>query len=208
MIDDFDPHNATQNSHYSSYPLLSFGWIYIAIDIRHINMVKIGITRQETPEQRVSQGKTYNPFLVLFATYELSKCTYGVSQEELNDIEGYIQCRSFLGGAIKHMRTERDSEWFICHPDEAESQIDWVLAKRGFSVDGKHLYDLYCGEDRLNGINVEKMKKIKKIYRPLPESFYYQADAAGIPFELFEGYYSYLEDFHSRDVIGKIYLSE
>ncbi|QWV07003.1 GIY-YIG nuclease family protein (plasmid) [Pseudoalteromonas shioyasakiensis] len=203
---DFDDEAADQNSYYSQYQPLENAWLYIAIDIRNMSMAKIGLTTRESPESRIAQGKTYNPFLTLFTSYELSKCTYGSSQKELNDIESYIHRRCIFGNAIKHLYTERDSEWFLISPENAEHQIDWILAKRGFAVDNKSLYTHNTEYEKFNYIAVERMKKIKKINRPNPYSFSEMAENCGISYNLYAPYYEYLLEFHNRDADGRIYL--
>ena len=201
---------ASQNPHYAHYPTIPNAWIYIAIDIRDMNMCKIGLTTKEDPLKRISEGRTYNPFLELFTTYQLSACTWGCSQKELNDIENYFHRRSTFGGAIKHVRTQRDSEWFFNDPEEAEHQIDWMLAKRGFSVRGWYLYEVYTREDRdqekLNYINVDALKEIKTIFRPDPYEYQNKALAAGIKDYQFVDYFNFLVDFNRGDEIRKIYL--
>jgi hypothetical protein len=54
---------ASQNPHYAHYPTIPNAWIYIAIDIRDMNMCKIGLTTKEDPLKRISEGRTYNHFL-------------------------------------------------------------------------------------------------------------------------------------------------
>ncbi|MDW7550708.1 hypothetical protein [Pseudoalteromonas peptidolytica] len=206
MYDDFDDEAASQNEYYSEYPALEHAWLYIAIDVRDMNLAKIGLTRRKSPLDRISQGKTYNPFLTLFASYELSKCTFGASQKELDDIEGYIHSRNAFGDPIKHLYTGRKSEWFFIHPEEAEYQIDWILAKRGFAVDNKVLYSHEIRHEKFNCIAVERMKKIKTIYRPNALVFSKMADEANIPFDMYRPYYDYLREFHQRDEDEKIYL--
>ena len=202
----FDSDQASQNSHYASYPTLPYAWLYIVVDIRDMSMSKIGLTTNKDPLNRISQGKTYNPFLMLFTTYELSKCTYGVSQKELNDIEGYLHGRATFGGALKHLQTGRDSEWFYIDADEAETQVDLHLAKRGFAVDGKTLYTTYEGYHEYGDIVPERMKKIKTIVRPDPEEFYQLVISRGMKPQQFQEYYQYLMEYHSRDSVGKVYL--
>jgi hypothetical protein len=201
---------ADLNSYYSQYPKIANAWIYIAIDIRDMNMCKIGLTTKEHPLKRISEGKTYNPFLELFTTYELSACTWGCSQKELNDIENYFHRRATFGGAMKHLRTLRDSEWFFNDPEEAEYQIDWMLAKRGFSVKGWSLIELYIRDDRdqerLNYINVDALKEIKNIFRPEPNEYTNRCLAAGLKEYQFKEYIDFLHDFHQGDEIRKIYL--
>jgi len=203
---EFDDDQAIENTHYTKFPTLKSGWLYIAIDIRHMNMSKIGLTTRENPSQRISQGRTYNPFLRLFAAYDLSQCTFGISKEELSDIEKYIHSRSVFGEPLKHIDSNRDSEWFFLDPDSAEYQVDSLLRKRGFSVDGKTLYTYYEGLETCGDIVIDRMKKIKTIYRPLPDEFNTQAERSGMPFELYQQYYNYLVSFHQREPIDKAYL--
>lgn len=201
---------ASRNSHYSSFPQLPNAWIYIAIDIRDMNLCKIGLTTKPHPRLRIGEGKTYNPFLELFTIYELSACTWGCSQEELNDIESYFHSRATFGGAIKYPSTMRDSEWFFTAPYEAEFQIDWMIAKRGFSVDGWCLYETCERKDRdqkrLNNINVEGMKRIKTIFRPDPCEYISKAASAGMQPYQYQYYVNYLRKYHNGDWIDKIYL--
>ncbi|MBO1405385.1 hypothetical protein BVJ64_18160 [Vibrio cholerae] len=204
MDEDYD--QASENPYYALYPKIPNAWLYIVIDIRDLTMSKIGLTTNEHPMNRISQGKTYNPFLMLFATYELSKCTFGISLKELQDIEGYLHGRSTFGGAIKHLQSGRESEWFYTHPEEAEYQVDIHLAKRGFSVDGKTLYTVYEGYQQHGDIVIERMRKIKTIIRPNPEEFYLNAVNCGLQPEQFRPYYDYLLEYHSRDAIAKVYL--
>ena len=203
-MEDLD--QASQNPYYADCPTLPHGWLYIVVDIRDMGMSKIGLTANPYPIIRISQGKTYNPFLMLFTTYELSKCTYGVSQKELSDIERYLHGRAVFGGALKHLQSGRDSEWFYMNPDSAEAQVDAVLAKRGFSVDGKTLRTFSEGYDQFNDIVPERMRKIKTIFRPNPRQFLEMAINCGFHRQQFQQYYEYLLDFHSRDEVGKVYL--
>ncbi|EGQ8195907.1 GIY-YIG nuclease family protein [Vibrio parahaemolyticus] len=203
---DFDDEAASQNEYYAEFPTLPYAWIYIAIDIRDMRMSKIGLTRQRDPQKRLAQGKTYNPFLTLFAVYNLAETTYGISNKELRDIENYIQSRAVFGDALKHFHTGRHSEWFFLDPDEAEAQVDWMIAKRGFAVDGKYLYTHDEKDEKFNGISVERLKKIKTIFRPFPDDFSQVAAEAGMPTYLCKDYLSYLDEFHSRDADGQIYL--
>lgn len=206
MIDDFDDEKASQNSYYAQFPASEYAWLYIVVDIRDMGLAKIGLTTRESPEKRVAQGKTYNPFLSLFTTYELSRCTFDTSKKELCDIESYIHGKSVFGDPVRHLSSSKNSEWFFIEPEEAEHQIDWILAKRGFAVDGKALWSASQKDVKYNSIAVDRMKKIKKIYRPFPDDFYRIAEASRIPFNLYKSYYSYLTDFHQRGADGKIYL--
>lgn len=150
---------STQNEHYLNYPPSMFAWIYIAIDIRDMSISKIGFTTKAAPQQRINEGKTYNPYLSLFTVYELSKCSWGTSKQELRDIESYIHRRMIFGSPIKYLYTGGNSERFDISPSDAEFQIDWILAKRGFSVNGQPLYTDRLIDPRLNNIDVEQMKK-------------------------------------------------
>lgn len=205
---DFTPkeEKAEQNDYYAKYPLLLNAWIYIAIDIRHMKISKIGLTTVKHPIYRLSQGKTYNPFLKLFSTYELSKCTYGMSQKELNDIEKYIHRRSIFGSPINHLLSKKKSEWYLIDPEAAEMQVDWLFAKRGFSVDGYYLYTYFEGVETYGDVVIERMKKIKKIYRPNPNDFLTEIKRCNIPLDLVQNYYNYLVAFHKDDRVDKAYL--
>lgn len=81
------------NPVYKDCPIKKHGWIYIAVDMRDLSFSKIGLTTEEEPARRVAQGRTYNPFITLFTTYELGRSTFGISQQELNAIEGNLHRR-------------------------------------------------------------------------------------------------------------------
>ena len=84
------------------------------------------------------------------------------------------------------------------------------LAKRGFSVRGWYLYEVYTREDRdqekLNYINVDALKEIKTIFRPDPYEYQNKALAAGLKDYQFVDYFNFLVDFNRGDEIRKIYL--
>jgi hypothetical protein len=50
------------------------------------------------------------------------------------------------------------------------------------------------------------MKKIKTIFRPLPEEFETQAENCNMPFELYKDYYNLLVNFHNSKSPAKAYL--
>jgi hypothetical protein len=202
---DADEVIAEPNDYYEAHARSEFAWLYIAVDIRDMGLSKIGLTTKKTPEQRLAEGKTYNPFIVLFATYELSKLTNGISSFELRKIEGYIHRRSFANPVL-HLNTGRNSEWFYMDPESAESEVDRMLAKRGFTVEGKNLYTYYDGDHNFNGIYVSRMRQIKKIYRPFPEDFYDMAESLELPRRYYREYLDYLEEYHSKSPTEKVYL--
>lgn len=202
---DADEELAEHNDHYDAYPRSEFAWLYIAVDTRDMGITKIGLTTKRSPEQRISEGKTYNPFVVLFATYELSKTTNGISRFELGKIEGYIHRRSFADPVL-HLNTGRKSEWFYIHPDLAESEVDHMLAKRGFSVMGRYLHTYYEGNHAHNDIYVSRMRHIKKIYRPFPDDFERTVRRLGLPSKYYREYLDYLIEYHSKDAKDKVYL--
>jgi hypothetical protein len=206
MDDDLDEPIAQQNEHYAAFEPAPFAWLYIAVDVRDMGMTKVGLTKKEAPSRRIAEGRTYNPFLTLFATYELSRCSFGVSAVELGDIESYIHKR--LCKPLKHLDSQRDSEWFYLHPEAVEGTIDWILAKRAFSVDGKQLYTFFDGPHNRHGLNIELMRKIKTIFRPQPMEFARKADDAGMEREQYQQYYEYLDEFHARSPADKVYLKE
>lgn len=202
-----------QNPYYANFCRLPYAWLYIAIDIRDLTTCKIGLTSKAHPRMRLAEGKTYNPFLELYTIYELSATTWGCSREELQDIESYIHNRHIFGAALRFPESGRDTEWFRTTPDEAEWQIDYILAKRGFSVDQFTLYDtaerVYLTPDqkfRINDIHFEAMKKIKTIFRPDPYTYSERACAAGMNYHEYKSYIEHLEKFHAGDWIHKIYL--
>lgn len=194
------------NPVYKDYPTKKHGWIYIAIDMRDLRFSKIGLTTEEAPARRVAQGRTYNPFITLFTTYELGRSTFGISQEELSAIEGNLHRRSVFGSPRKHLDSGRDSEWFPINPDDAEGQVDLVLAKRGFSVDHEHLYEVYDNPNNWHGLNLRAMRKIKKIYRPFPARMRQLAEDAGYSARLIRPYLDYLEEFYTAGHHGQIWL--
>lgn len=195
------------NPAYAGYPVNVHGWIYIAVDMRDFSLSKIGLTTKKNPSLRIAEGRTYNPFLALFTTYELGRCTFGISQQELSDIEGYIHRRgSVLGGPLKHLDSGRDSEWFNSRPDHAESQVDWILANRGLTVDNERLHEYYENPNNRNGINIRAMRKIKRISRPFPGHVEYLATMAGYDARMIRPYLSYLEEFHTKGHPDQIWL--
>jgi hypothetical protein len=206
MNDKYPDDKASQNEYYAVYPTLDFAWIYVAVDIRNLSLCKVGLTTAKSPHKRISQGKTYNPFLRLFSIYELSKCTFGISKKELYDIEQYIHKRSIFGEPLLHLDSNRKSEWFLMDPEEAEMQIDWLFAKRGFAVDGKHLFTYYNDVKTHGDVVIDRMKKIKTIYRPLPDEFLTTAESCNIPLDLYREYYELLVNFHKSESPDKAYL--
>ncbi|EPN3958437.1 hypothetical protein ACPUEJ_20070 [Vibrio tubiashii] len=198
--------SAEENEYYADYPKIENAWLYIAIDIRDMTTAKIGLTTNANPLKRLSQGKTYNPFLMMFTTYELSRCTFGISKEELSDIESYLHGKGTFGGAIRHLSSGRKSEWFHIHPDRAENQVDMLITKRGFSVDGEYLFATGVGYKKYGEIMPERMRKIKTIFRPIPKEFINKATSVGIKPDQYKNYVEFLEEFHARDPDGKIYL--
>lgn len=195
------------NPAYAGCPVIKHGWIYIAVDMRDLSLSKIGLTTKQSPMLRIAEGRTYNPFLTLFTTYDLARCTFGISKRELCDIEGYIHRRgSEFGAPLKHFDSGRDSEWFNIRPDHAESGVDWILAKRGFSVDNERLNEFCDSENNRNGISIRAMRKIKKIYRPKPSSVEYIAVMAGYDEHQIRPYLSYLEEFYAPGHADQIWL--
>ena len=190
---------ASPNEFYEHEPTINAAWLYIAVDIRDMRMVKVGLTTRDNPQDRILQGRTYNPFITLFAAYDLSKNTFGISKKELSDMEDRMHTRAIFGEPLKHINSGRSSEWFFIDPDEAEFQMDTNLAKRGFSVDGYSLFTHQAGYEKYNDIAIWRMKQIKSIFKPKPEEFQMLAEHRGIPFEIYKPYYDYLVGFHSGE---------
>ncbi|WP_288357078.1 GIY-YIG nuclease family protein [uncultured Pseudomonas sp.] len=202
---DADEEPAERNEHYSTYPSLESSWLYVVADTRDMQIAKIGLTTKKAAKQRLMEGKTFNPFIVLFATYDLSKTTWGVSQKELRDIEQYIHSRAF-GEPIPHISSGRDSEWFYMSPEEAENRIDQNLAKRAFSVNNRYLYSNYDGDHSHRGLYIERMRQIKKLHHPDPYSFARWAEKMNYPEELYKGYLEYIHEYFLRDPKNRPYL--
>ncbi|WP_202934878.1 hypothetical protein [Vibrio navarrensis] len=197
MIDlKLEEDEAHPNEYYQNEPTIDSAWLYIAIDIRDMRMVKVGLTTRENPHDRILNGRTYNPFVTLFAAYDLTKNTFGISKKELADMESRIHGRGAFGEPLRHLNSGRRSEWFFIDPDEAEFQIDVNLAKRGFSVDGYMLFTHQSGYEKYNDIAIWRMKRIKSVFKPKPLDFKELADSRGIPFEIYKPYYEYLVAFH------------
>lgn len=195
------------NPAYANFPKIPFGWIYIAIDMRDLRFSKIGLTTKESPSRRIAEGRTYNPFLVLFTTYDLAKCTFGISREELRDIEGNIQRRGAVFGAPRrHIDSGLDSEWFEISPFDAEPQVDWTLARRGFSVEHEALYAISDDDQSRNDIHIQTMRKIKRIYRPFAPDVRRRVESAGYDAGMVTPYLRYLEHFHSPDHPDQVWL--
>ncbi|MDD2033190.1 GIY-YIG nuclease family protein [Pseudomonas sp. E141] len=195
---DSDDEPAERSEYYAACPPSPHAWLYIAVDVRDMGIAKIGLTTKRTPEMRIAEGRTYNPFLVLFTTYDLARCTWGTSAKELADIERYIHRRAVFGTPIGHLATGRSSEWFRIHPEQAESIVDAMLAKRGFSVGERYLYSSYDGPDVFDQIRVSRMREIKTVYRPSLRAVIDDSINAGIPDEYYREYYNFLRAYHSR----------
>lgn len=91
-------------------------------------------------------------------------------------------------------------------PYHAEGQVDWILAKHGFSVDHEDLYEHYDTSNNRNGINVRAMRKIKKIYRPYPKYVQCLVQSAGYDPRLIRPYLNYLAEFHTHCHPDQIWL--
>ncbi|MDR6680188.1 GIY-YIG nuclease family protein [Pseudomonas oryzihabitans] len=202
---DADEEPAERNDHYSCYPSLESAWLYVVADTRDMQISKIGLTTKATGQKRFREGKTFNPFIVLFATYDLAKTTWGVSIEELQDIEKHIHSRAF-GEPILHISSRGKSEWFYMSPEEAENSIDHILAKRGFSVHERNLYSNYDGEHSRFGIHIERMKMIKQLHHPNPYEFAQLAIERNYPHRFYVEYLEYLQEYFLRDRKNRPYL--
>ena len=194
------------NPFYKDFSTIEYGWIYIAVDMRDMSLCKIGLTTKGNPDRRIAEGRTYNPFLTLFTTYELGRRTFGISQKELSDIERYIHHKSIFGGSLKHIGSGRDSEWFQVRADYAEHQVDWILATRGFTVDKEGLFDYYESPNNKNGINVRVMRKIKKVIRPRPVDVWALVESAGYSGQRIKPYTDYLNEFHAPGNTNQVWL--
>lgn len=195
------------NPAYADFPTIQFGWIYIAVDMRDLCFSKIGLTTKQSPHRRVAEGRTYNPFITLFTTYELARCTFGISREELRDIESNIHGRgAVFGQPRRHIDSGIDSEWFNIFPSHAESQVDWTLARRGFSVDHEALYAISDDNQSKDGVHIQTMRKIKRVYRPLAADVRRRVESAGYDARLVAPYLTYLEQFHTPGHPDQVWL--
>ena len=143
---------------YENELLLEYAWIYIAIDVTNLNRCKIGITTRENPMNRIRDGRTSNPFYILFNCYELSKLK--ISNKELRNFERYIH-RKLGFSRIHRIGTGNPSEWFRLSPFDAEEEIDYYVCNN-FDFNGRHSFD----ED--GNIDREVLREVKYEHRPDP----------------------------------------
>ena len=164
-------------------PILQYAWLYIAIDIRNLEMCKVGITTRETPIQRINEGRTTNPFYLLFNSYDLSK--FKLTRKKLMNFERFVQQR--LGASVSRIVSGSNSEWIRTTPFNAEQEIDYRIAN-DFSSDDELLFD----ED--GEILEEKFKEIKYPYRPDPFNL---SVSSNLNYEECKNYIDYLMDHHN-----------
>jgi len=142
-------------SYYDKYPLIKSAWIYIAIDVRHMNICKVGITQQVEARYRVKGANTANPFYTLFNSYDMAGI--GISKRELLDFEDYLHRKMAL--RIPMIGTDGYSEWLIMSPFNAAEEIEYRIG-RGFSEPG------FMNED--GDILYENIRKYRHEHRPNP----------------------------------------
>ena len=104
---------------YESEPTLKYAWIYIAIDIRHLDICKIGLTIQKNPLTRIKRLSTANPYFELFNSYDMTY--FNISKRELYNLEKYFHKK--LGTNIYNLNGNK-TEWLRITPFEAEIEID------------------------------------------------------------------------------------
>lgn len=104
---------------YKDEPTLSHAWIYIALDIRHLDICKIGLTTQKDPLTRIKKLSTANPYFELFNSYDMTY--FKISKKELYDIEKNFHNR--LGTKIYNLNGNK-TEWLRITPFEAELNIE------------------------------------------------------------------------------------
>lgn len=108
------------------------GWIYICMDLRHLNECKIGMTKRSL-YKRLSE--TGNPNYMLVKAYK-------VPLIEALKIEQYLH-RQISYKRQCHFINGYNSEWFCCSPAEAAKVIEPELAKcLGVYYDEDGNYDL------------------------------------------------------------------
>lgn len=94
------------------------GWIYIGVDAGSLNECKIGLTYNENPWYRFIQT-TLRPSYSPYRAYKIFNCNY-----KLAEIEKYLHHKLAQFVRVTHAITDENSEWFQCHPSEAE----WIVS--------------------------------------------------------------------------------
>lgn len=170
-------------SKYENEQILQHAWIYIAIDIRNLNICKIGLTTKENPYDRIKQGATSNPYYILFNCYDLSKLN--ISLQELCDFEKYLHRK--LGFRIKNVATGNNSEWLEITPFYAEKELEYRIGN-SFRFGN----DSFLDEDGEVDSNV--MNEIKFTFRPDPLDF---SCRSFLNYDDCKEYIDYLMDYHN-----------
>lgn len=163
--------------------LLSHAWLYIAIDIRNLRQCKIGITTRESPITRIREGRTSNPYYLLFTAYNLSEMI--ASRSELENFERHA--REKVGTPVFRVASGNNSEWRYEDPRSAELVIEHLIIN-SFQKNGNILFD----EDGLP--NPAEFSSIKHPYRPDPFGF---SDISNLNYNECKEYIDFLMDFHN-----------
>ncbi|MEZ8107034.1 GIY-YIG nuclease family protein [Vibrio cortegadensis] len=95
------------------------GYIYIAQDATKPNKAKVGMT-SKSPHKRISQ--TENPDYELFAFYEVADQKLKQTETTIHEILANEFQR------IIHRSSNRQSEWFLCSPQQAKLRVLQHLA--------------------------------------------------------------------------------
>lgn len=161
-------------------------WLYIAIDIRNFRQCKIGITTRQNPHERILEGRTSNPFYLLFTAYNLAYLN--VEKEELGRFERYV--RGKIGYPVYRVASGNLSEWRDEDPRNAELVIDHHIIN-SFTHDGKILFD----EDGMPC--AEEFCKIKFPYRPDPFGL---SEISNLNYDQCKEYIDFLMNYHNYPV--------
>jgi hypothetical protein len=170
-------------SFYDNLPLIQSAWIYIAIDARHLDICKVGITLQAEARHRVTGSNTANPFYTLFNSYDMAGI--GISKKELFDFEDYLHRK--IAPRIPMIGTGGYSEWIMMSPFKAAEEIEYRIG-RGFSVPE------FMNED--GEIQYENVRKYLHEHRPNP--FFIAEQVNGMANE----YVEYLLHWYEQNVPG------
>jgi len=105
---------------------LQHAFLYIAIDMRHMDMCKIGLTTQQDPSDRIRAGITSNPYYAAYNIYDLR--SRGITITELRALENYVRRKS-PGQVIHHFMSDCESEWIEEAPWTVAPDAEYFMAR-------------------------------------------------------------------------------
>lgn len=161
-------------------------WLYIAVDIRNLTECKIGITTRQNPQIRIREGRTSNPFYLLFTAYNLTPLN--VDASELKKFERHV--RKKVGQPVWRVASGNESEWRYEDPRNAELVIDHHIINT-FTYNGKNLFD----EDGMP--SNEEFQDIKHPYRPDPFGLW---EISNLNYDQCREYIDFLMDYHKYPI--------